>query len=290
MEQRLRRHVQTLARDPRTPGSPEHRVAGEYIRRHLEQSGFGVEEAPVREAGLPGLNLLTRPLPERDGLPLLIVGAHYDSVPGSPGADDNASGVAALLELAAAIYPFLESVGQFGCRLQLAAYDLEEYGYVGSSSHCDQLHREGVPVRGMISLEMLGYADPRPGSQKLPPQLVGLYPEVGDFIGVCGNEASAGLVRAVTGAMKSVEGLPVESIAVPGNGEALPAVRLSDHSPFWDRGYEALMITDTAFMRNPHYHQPTDTPDTLDYAFLARVTAGVDEVVRRLLKKETSHK
>src|SRR5262249_1655662 len=152
-------------------------------------------------------------------------------------------------------------------RLHLVAYDMEESGFLGSAIHARELDRVGVELRGMISLEMLGYTDHRPGSQKLPPELAGLYPDVANFIGVCANEGAGALLEAVVAGMKSVPGLPVEFIAVPGNGETLPPVRLSDHSPFWDAGYPALMITDTSFMRNPHYHQPTDTADTLDYAF-----------------------
>jgi Zn-dependent M28 family amino/carboxypeptidase len=281
LQARLQQHVTTLAQKPRVPLSPEHRRAAEYIRTHLQQAGFIVEEDRFSEAGFTGLNLLTRPLPDRPELPLVIVGAHYDSVPGSPGADDNASAVAALLELAVSIHPYLDQ--PLAHRLQLAAYDLEEFGFVGSFLHCRALARDGSDVRGMISLEMLGYTDHQPGSQRLPPQLVGLYPSVGHFIGVCGNEASRGMVQTVTEAMQTIEGLPVEFIAVPGRGESLPLIRLSDHSSFWDHGHPALMITDTSFLRNPHYHQASDTPETLDYPFLARVTAGVTEAVRRLL-------
>jgi Zn-dependent M28 family amino/carboxypeptidase len=164
--------------------------------------------------------------------------------------------------------------------LLLAAYDQEEYGLVGSRAHCRDV---AGPVAGMLSLEMLGYADGRPGSQRLPAHLAGLYPDTGDFIGVVGNHASRGLVRAVADAMKGAEGLKVEALAVPGVGEALPESRLSDHASFWDAGHPALMVTDTSFFRNPHYHRATDTPDTLDYAFLARVTAGVCLAVGRLL-------
>jgi Zn-dependent M28 family amino/carboxypeptidase len=211
------------------------------------------------------------------------VGAHYDSTPGTPGADDNASGVATLLELAAWAGPLLQSAAPFRSRLQLVAYDLEEYGLIGSTVHSRELRRAGTAVRGMISLEMLAYTDSRPGSQRLPRHLAHLYPNVGNFIGVCGNQDSLALVQAVTEAMKTVAGLPVESIAVPGRGEVLPEVRLSDHSSFWDQGYTALMITDTSFFRNPHYHQRSDTPGTLDFPFHAKVTAGVCEAVRRLL-------
>src|SRR5262249_59479788 len=116
--------------------------------------------------------------------------------------------------------------------------------------------------------------------------VVTLYPNVANFIGVVGNEASRELLQVVTAGMKSVPGLPVEFIAVPGNGEILYQTRLSDHASFWDRGFPALMITDTSFFRNPHYHQVSDTPETLDYPFLAKVTAGVCEAVRQILQSE----
>jgi Zn-dependent M28 family amino/carboxypeptidase len=276
---RLEAHVRRLAAGPRAPGSAAHRDAADYIRRHLQLAGFIVEDHPFREAGLAGLNLLTRPVPESDDLPLLIVGAHYDSVADSPGADDNASAVAALLELAAWIGPGRPSPPR--CRLQLVAYDLEEYGLVGSFIHSRDVQQAGTRLRGMISLEMLGYTDPRPGSQRLPPHLVGRYPDTGNFIGVCANEAARDLLQGVVAGMKSVGELPVEYIAVPGRGEMLYEVRLSDHSSFWDRDYPALMVTDTSFFRNPHYHQPSDTPETLDYPFLAKVTAGVCAAVWR---------
>ena len=135
----------------------------------------------------------------------------------------------------------------------------------------------------MISLEMLGYTDNRPGSQQLPAHLRGLYPDVGNFIGVVGNQASATLLAAVAEALRTVPGLPVEHLAVPGTGTMVPETRLSDHSSFWDCGFPALMVTDTSFLRNPHYHKATDTAATLDYPFLARVTLGVCEAVRGLL-------
>jgi Zn-dependent M28 family amino/carboxypeptidase len=272
--------VAVLAQQPRTPGSRGHSQAAAYIRSHLEETGLVVEVARFKEADFVGSNLLARFYPQRADLPLVIVGAHYDSVPGTPGADDNASGVAALLEFARLTVLHLASSDKASCQLLLAAYDLEEYGFVGSFVHSRDVQRAGVNVRGMISLEMLGYTDHHPHSQRLPPHLTKLYPDVGNFIGVCGNEASRTLLKAVAQAMKTVPGLPVEFIAVPGNGEVLPEVRLSDHSSFWDRGYPALMVTDTSFLRNPHYHQPSDTPQTLDYPFLAKVTAGVCDAIR----------
>jgi Zn-dependent M28 family amino/carboxypeptidase len=281
VQKRLRQHVEALARTPRVPGTPEHLAAAEYIRGHLLHAGFEVRREHVHEAGVLGANLLTEPRPQSPDLPLLIIGAHYDSVQGSPGADDNASAVAALLELAAWIGPTPPANPR--TRLQLVAYDLEEYGMIGSHAHCRQVHQVRTPVRGMISLEMLAYTDSSPGSQRLPPALAALYPNVGNFIGVVGNETSSALLQSVTAEMKGVAGLPVEFMAVPGNGEVFFETRLSDHSTFWDHGYQALMITDTSFFRNPHYHQRSDTPQTLDYPFLTKVTQGVCAAVWKLL-------
>jgi Zn-dependent M28 family amino/carboxypeptidase len=280
----LRRHVERLAQAPRPPGSPEHEQAQVHITGELEVAGFVVQRHDYQQAGFDWTNLLTDPLPADPSLPLLIVAAHYDSIAQSPGADDNASAVAALLELARWVRPRLDRAGPFPARLQLAAYDLEESGLIGSWAHAKELKAAGTPVLGMISLEMLGYIDPRPGGQRLPPALAGVYPATGDFIGVVGNDASAGFLQVVVQAMKTVPGLPVEHMTVPGDGSLLPETRLSDHSSFWDHGLPALMITDTSFYRNPHYHQRSDTPETLDYDFLARVTRGVCASVAAILK------
>jgi len=271
----LRQHVEHLANVPRPPGSPEHRRAQAYLTHTLKAAGFGlVPEHGVAAEGFRYTNLLTEPVPGDPTLPLFIVAAHYDSIADSPGADDNASGLATLIELARWIRPRLDGASH-KARLQLAAYDLEEYGCLGSWAHARRLKEGGTQVTGMISLEMLGYCDRRPGSQQLPPALAGHYPNSGDFIGIVGTESSDTLLHTVVAAMKSVPGLPVESMAIPGNGMILPQTRLSDHSSFWDHGMPALMITDTSFFRNPHYHRDSDTPDTLDYDFLAKVTQGV---------------
>ena len=271
----LKRHVERLAQAPRLPGSAEHAQARAYIEGELTAAGFVVTAHDAGQRATPCINLLTEPRPADPDLPLLVVGAHYDTVAGSPGADDNASAVAALLELARWLGPRLDAAPAPRARLQLAAYDLEEYGLIGSAAHARRLTSAGTPLAGMIALEMLGFTDPRPGGQRLPPALAGIYPDTGDFIGVDGNEASAALVQAVAGAMRTVPGLPVQHLAVPGDGRILPDTRRSDHASFWDRGLPALMITDTSNFRNPHYHQPSDRPETLDYAFLAQVTRGV---------------
>jgi len=201
---------------------------------------------------------------------LIILGAHFDSVEGTPGADDNASGLAVLLEAAR-----LLSRARLRSELLFCAFNLEELNMIGSTYFAKKLKAAEVKVEAMISLEMIGYTDPRPGSQKYPIGLSWLYPERGDFIGVIGNWYSSSLLRRFTRQMRQVPGLPVETLSVPGNGGLVPAVRLSDHSPFWDLGYPALMVTDTSFFRNPHYHGPRDTLDTLNLDFMAKVCAGV---------------
>jgi Zn-dependent M28 family amino/carboxypeptidase len=153
---------------------------------------------------------------------------------------------------------------------------------IGSTAFAGKLKAAQVEVKAMISLEMVGYTDPRPGKQKYPMGLSWKYPDRGDFIGVIGNWNSNHLLRRFAESMRQVEGLPVETLSVPGNGMLIPAVRLSDHSPFWDLGYPALMVTDTSFFRNPHYHGRSDTLDTLDLDFMAKVCEGVVRGVRGL--------
>jgi aminopeptidase YwaD len=203
----------------------------------------------------------------------IIIGAHYDSVPFSPGADDNASGVAVLLEVARACAGLTRLPRR---RIDFIAFGMEEEGYVGSSRHADRLARLGVPVTAMVSLECVGYTDPRPRSQRVPPGVPVHVPDRGTFLGVIGNRPArpltVTLARAIQVASPQLEAV---TLVVDDDGRALPAARLSDHVPFWDRGYPALLLTDTAFLRNPHYHQPHDLPGTLDVDFMADVTRSV---------------
>jgi aminopeptidase YwaD len=185
-------------------------------------------------------------------------------LPGPPGADDNASGVAVLLEAA-------RFLAQATLRSQLffCAFNLEELNMIGSTYLAKKLNARKTKINAMISLEMVGYTDSRPGSQKYPTGLSWLYPDRGNFIGVIGNWNSNSLLRNFARGMREVPSLVVETLSVPGNGRLIPAVRLSDHSPFWDLGYQALMVTDTSFFRNPNYHRPTDTLETLNLNFMA---------------------
>jgi Zn-dependent M28 family amino/carboxypeptidase len=166
--------------------------------------------------------------------------------------------------------------------LLFCGFNLEELNMIGSSYFAKKLKAAGAKVDGMVSLEMVGYTDARPGSQKYPLGLKAFYPDRGDFIGVIGNWNSGSLLRRFARQMRQVRGLSVETLSVPGNGGLIPAVRLSDHSPFWDVGYPALMITDTSFFRNPHYHGPSDTLETLNLDFMTKICEGVIRAVLAL--------
>lgn len=277
----LRAHVRMLSetfhpRDSRHPENLER--AADYIADHLARAGGQVESQPFRVDGRDYRNVIARFGPE--GGERLIVGAHYDSVHGTPGADDNASGVAALLELAVLLGRKAPSL-----RVDLVAYSLEEPPYfstrdMGSAVHARALKQAGVKVRGMLALEMLGFYSDAPDSQDYPlPALRLSYPDTGHFIGVVGLPGDDGLTARVAEAMRAGSPLPVESLTAPAG---LPGVSLSDHASFWEQGFRAVMVTDTAFYRNPRYHTAEDTWDTLDYARLARAVQAVYSAVRTL--------
>lgn len=211
---------------------------------------------------------------------VLVVGAHYDTVVGTPGADDNASGVAALLELArlAALNPVSRTV-------RFVAFCLEEppvfmTRHMGSYAYARSLRSEGAEVFGMISLEMLGYYCDEKGCQNYPASLFKLfYPDRGNFISFVGNISSRQFTMAVKKAFTAVSRLPVESLNAPA---LVPGVDFSDHRSFWKFGFPAFMITDTAFYRNPHYHSPGDTADTLDYERMTELVAGLSRALGML--------
>jgi hypothetical protein len=268
--QRLRRNLEAIVGE-RSPFSGQRHLAEVegFVEKELRSYGLAVESDPFPYRGKSFRNLIGR-LGVQRGAGLIILGAHMDSVEGTPGADDNASGLAVLLEAAR----FL-SHARSRAQIFVCAFNLEELNMIGSGYFAQKLKAAGTKVDAMISLEMIGYTDPRSGSQKYPTGLGWLYPDRGNFIGVIANWNSSALLRNFTRQMRQVPGLPVETLSLPGNGWLVPAVRLSDHSPFWDLGYPALMVTDTSFFRNPHYHRPTDTLDTLDLGFMAKVCEGV---------------
>jgi Zn-dependent M28 family amino/carboxypeptidase len=214
-------------------------------------------------------------LPHSKATAPILIGAHYDTVPGSPGADDNATGVAVLLEIARAI-----AIHPARSPVRLVAFDLEELG-VGSKVYAELLKQQGQKLRLMISLEMLGYCDRTPDSQRYPaPFLKRFYPSSGDFIALIGNlKTIPDLIRLSHNIRKSV---PCEWLPVDNRGLLLPDTRRSDHAHFWDQGYKAVMVTDTADLRNPHYHRGSDRIETLDLPFLTGVCLGLIESVRLL--------
>lgn len=247
----------------------------QYIQQQLVQWGV-VEAHTFVHQGQQHTNwILNLPGQDPTRSPVLI-GAHYDAVPGTPGADDNATGVAVLLELARA---FAERVPRSPMRL--VAFDLEEYGLIGSHHYARLLRRQQQPLRLMISLEMLGYCCDEPHSQRYPPGLQYLYPNRGNYIAQVGSWPTIpSMIRLWQGFRKA--GVRSQWLPIVQQGHLVPATRLSDHAPFWDVGYPALMLTDTAFMRNPHYHQPTDTVETLNLAFLTQICQGLINGVGQL--------
>ncbi len=205
----------------------------------------------------------------------VVLGAHYDVYGDQPGADDNASGVAGLIETGRLL---AEKKPQLKYRTDLVAFSLEEPIYfktrhMGSNVYAKALSESGVKVRAMICLEMIGYYSTEPGSQEYPLSLLKLmYPSVGDYIAVVGKIDQRRLVEKVKKSMRTASDLPVESISAP---SILPGIDFSDHQSFWKYGYPAVMITDTAFYRNRNYHNDTDTIDTLDFDKMSKVVKGV---------------
>jgi Zn-dependent M28 family amino/carboxypeptidase len=280
LKQRLQNHLQEIARE-RDPymASAGHFFVQEYIRNELGQ--WGSVEIHTFKVGSKSCNNLILNLPAQEkrqklDFPPILVGAHYDGVPGTVAADDNATGVAVLLEFART---FTQAPARYP--LRLVAFDMEEYGLLGSADYAALLHQQKQRLRLMISLEMLGYRDCRPGSQRYPAFLDRLYPNTGDFIGLIGNLRTLGDLVNIRSAI-SKSGLPCQLLPVPNRGLLVPQTRLSDHAPFWDQGYPAIMVTDTAFMRNPNYHKPSDTIASLDLDFLVGVCEGLESGIRCL--------
>lgn len=294
LKERLHSHLIQIVRD-RHPylASGGHFYVQQYIREQLAQCGtVEIDDFAVRGRIHHNLMLDLPPLSPPLGsggkleqLPLasggkpekpIVIGAHYDTVPGTPGADDNATGVAVLLELARAI-----ALQPLKYPVKLVAFDMEESGYFGSKDYADKLKAQKQQIRLMISLEMLGYCNHNPNSQKYPTGLKYFYPNSGNFIALIGNLLTVpDLINLSDKIRKS--GQLCEWLPVPNRGLIVPDTRRSDHAPFWDNGYPAIMVTDTANMRNPHYHQASDRIETLDLDFLAGVCGGLIEAIRYL--------
>jgi hypothetical protein len=285
LTQRLRRQVAALEGIRHPQAAPErHRAARDYVAAELRTLGLAVEFAPFRFRGATYHNVLGT-LPGRDARrPRLLVGAHFDSTAHTPGADDNASGVAAVLECARLIATRRPLAG-----VEFVGFDLEELQTitgryrVGSQALAHDKRARGEPLAGALILEMVGYCDPAPGAQTVPPFLGIDVPRTGDFLAAVGDARSRDLLdRFVAGARAAAPDLALVPYRTRWRGWRLPLTRLSDNASFWDARYPSLMLTDTAFLRNPHYHQTSDTAATLDYDFMAMVTEATAGAVTRL--------
>lgn len=261
LAERLRRHVRVLAasernRDLETPA------------RYIEESFHECSSQHFRSGGREVRNL-------EAGAGDIVVGAHYDTVPGSPGADDNASGVAVLIELSAMLR---------GLQIRFVAFANEEAPYYLSPEMGSFVYARdrGKGVRAMFSLEMLGYYRDEPGSQRYPPPLGLFYPDRGNFIAFVGDLGCLGWIRRSAAAFRRNTTFPSEWLAAP---SIIPGLAWSDHWSFRQHGYPAVMVTDTAFYRYPHYHLPSDTPEKLDYERMAQVTLGLAGMLRELLSQ-----
>jgi hypothetical protein len=269
LSEKLKAHVAVLARAER---NTDLETAARYIEGQF--GSFTTQEFPSRGRTVRNI---------QSGAGPIVVGAHYDSVPGSPGADDNASAVAVLIELQRMLAPERLPIA-------LVAFVNEELPYsftleCGSFQCARRAKEDGEPVRAMFSLEMLGYFRDEPGSQRYPWPLSLIYPDRADFIAFVGDLGARTLVRKAIGFFRKSSSFPSEGVAAPA---ALPGITASDHGSFRLHGFPAVMITDTAYNRNPHYHRASDTPDTLDYDRMARVALGIAAMLRELSHENQS--
>jgi len=268
LAERLRRHVAELAKSER---NTDLETPARYIEKNL---GANAQSQYFESGGRKVRNIEV-------GAGAIVVGAHYDTVPGSPGADDNASGVAVLIELARILTSEVPSI-------RFVAFANEEVPYfrsqeMGSWAWAKRARERSEPVAAMLSLEMLGYYRDAPGSQSYPPPLGFFYPDRADFIAFVGDLGTRDLVRKTIHLFRRHSSFPSEGVAAP---VLIPGVDWSDHWSFRKHGFPAIMVTDTAFNRYPHYHLQSDTPERLDYERMARVTLGLAAMLRDLAREE----
>jgi hypothetical protein len=282
-EARLKDHLKelTVGIGERSVRFPENLTrTADYIHGFYRGIGIEARLEPYDYQGFEVANVVAEisfsPNPERR----ILIGAHYDSVAGTVGADDNASAVAVQLETARQVMA-LKSSKNLDLSVVFVSFALEEppaYGtrFMGSRVYAKQARGRQERIDGMICLEMVGYSCSESGCQSYPfPLMFFGYPKKGNFIGIVGNFDSSEFARSILNGFLKNQDLPAIKLTVPFNGWIMPAVRLSDHASFWDEGFKAVMITDSAFYRNPHYHLSTDTMDTLDYHFMAGVVKSL---------------
>ncbi|MEM6468885.1 MAG: M28 family peptidase [Planctomycetota bacterium] len=289
VEANLRLHVDRLAgligvRSLKKPKSIQATIG--YIESQWMEMGFTVTRECFDALGDEATNLIVESCGGNRSQELILLGAHYDTVYTTPGADDNASAVAVLLEVARLLQ---DHTGRRNARY--VAFACEEppyfnFGAMGSQHHARQSRLRNDKIVGMLCLEMVGYYSLSDNSQTIPPAipkpLRRFFPSRGNFLAAVGNLKSWRLCwQFRRGFKRGTRTLPLFSVCLP---ETINEIRLSDNSSFWDQGYPALMLTDTSFLRNPHYHQASDTPETLDYKRMTEVTFGVAAAMRKLLR------
>ena len=282
---RLQTHVERLAEDigERNVFAPEAlERAAVYIEDEWETMGYDVERLEYDVSGIRCANLVTTRKGSARSSEILLLGAHYDSVIGSPGANDNASGVAALLEIARmfqAVEPMLT--------VRFVAFVNEEPPFFwthkqGSMVYAEAARRRGDDIRLMASLETIGCYSDQPGSQSYPPLFRLFYPNRGNFIGIVSDFGSRPAMQRLAEAFRAQSDFPLQTVST---FRFIPGVSWSDHRSFWRHGYPAVMVTDTAFYRYRHYHAPTDTADKLAFPELAQVTLGLFEAFAVLARE-----
>lgn len=282
IRQHLEEHLRFLSvklgeRSIYRPGNLQ--AAADYVYQNFTAMGYAPRRQTFVYMREPVSNIIAGD--ENPG-GYYILGAHYDTVAGTPGADDNASGVAVLLEVARLARnltpPRPWAFIGFACEEPPAFFT----PYMGSRVYAKQARRQGDKILGMLCLEMVGYYTHAPGSQSIPLVLRFMgYPTTGNFIGLVSDRRSKPLLSRLEAAIKQGCRLPAVTLAVPLGGHIMPEVRLSDHANFWDEGYPAIMLTDTAFMRNPHYHGPGDVMERLDLEAMTELTLGLVNFVQQ---------
>ena len=281
--ERLREHVNylTVAIGERSVGVPENlEKTATYIESFYRDLGLASQRESYTYNDFTVASIVTNIHLGANPTKRYLLGAHYDSVWGTVGADDNASAIAVQLETARELKSLFEGK-DLGIGVKFISFPLEEppaFGtrYMASKIYAKKAKKENEQIDGMLCLEMVGYTCHQEGCQDYPfPLMFMNYPKEGNFIGIVGNLKSTGLTNSLYKAFQKNRDLPVVKLTVPLGGWLLPSVRLSDHGPFWDQGYKAVMITDSAFYRNPHYHQPSDTMEKLDYTFMAQLVKSL---------------
>lgn len=282
LRDRLKAHVEALGGsigERNVWHYSELEAAADYIRDLFEEHGYSPEVQVFNSGGKVVRNIAVelsgKEIPEE----IIVVGAHYDSVHGSPGANDNGTGVAAVLEL-----PRLLKDEQLNRTVRFVAFANEEPPFfyskqMGSQVYAARSREREERIVAMLSLETIGYYSDMPDSQHYPLPFNLFYPDTANFIGFVGNLSSRKLVRRSVDTFRRTTAFPSEGVAAPG---WITGIGWSDHLSFWQAGYDAIMVTDTALFRYAHYHSSTDTPDKIDYTRTARVVKGLSHVVTAL--------